>query len=140
MVLFSFMSPRPSKKAGFTILELLMAMALFAIAGVSLAEALNLISLTVTETIEESELREQLRAVMLEVTRDPNLTAETRETEANREGLAFRIDIERLELDNEKGETLANMFSVKVTALRIQSGGRKETLDSASTIVNPGIF
>jgi prepilin-type N-terminal cleavage/methylation domain-containing protein len=134
------MSPRPSKKAGFTILELLMAMALFAIAGVSLAEALNLISLTVTETIEESELREQLRAVMLEVTRDPNLTTETRETEANREGLAFRIDIERLELDNEKGETLANMFSVKVTALRIQSGGRKETLDSASTIVNPGIF
>jgi prepilin-type N-terminal cleavage/methylation domain-containing protein len=134
------MSPRPSKKAGFTILELLMAMALFAIAGVSLAEALNLISLTVTETIEESELREQLRAVMLEVTRDPNLTAETRETEANTEGLAFRIDIERLELNNEEGESLANMFSVKVTALRIQSGGRKETLDSASTIVNPGIF
>jgi prepilin-type N-terminal cleavage/methylation domain-containing protein len=134
------MSPRPSKKAGFTILELLMAMALFAIAGVSLAEALNLISLTVTETIEESELREQLRAVMLEVSRDPNLTAETRETEANTEGLAFRIDIERLELDNEEGESLANMFSVKVTALRIQSGGRKETLDSASTIVNPGIF
>ena len=117
-----------------------MAMALFAIAGVSLAEALNLISLTVTETIEESELREQLRAVMLEVTRDPNLTAETRETEANTEGLAFRIDIERLELDNEKGESLANLFSVKVTALRIQSGGRKETLDSASTIVNPAIF
>jgi prepilin-type N-terminal cleavage/methylation domain-containing protein len=134
------MSPRPSKKAGFTILELLMAMALFAIAGVSLAEALNLISLTVTETIEESELREQLRAVMLEVTRDPNLTAETRETEPNTEGLAFRIDIERLELNNEEGESLANMFSVKVTALRIQSGGRKETLDSASTIVNPGIF
>jgi prepilin-type N-terminal cleavage/methylation domain-containing protein len=134
------MSPRPSKKAGFTILELLMAMALFAIAGVSLAEALNLISLTVTETIEEAELREQLRAVMLEVSRDPNLTAETRETEANTEGLAFRIDIERLELDNEKGESLANLFSVKVTALRIQSGGRKETLDSASTIVNPAIF
>lgn len=134
------MSPRPSKKAGFTILELLMAMALFAIAGVSLAEALNLISLTVTETIEEAELREQLRAVMLEVSRDPNLTAETRETDANTEGLAFRIDIERLELDNEKGESLANLFSVKVTALRIQSGGRKETLDSASTIVNPAIF
>ena len=134
------MTPRPSKKAGFTILELLMAMALFAIAGVSLAEALNLISLTVTETIEESELREQLRAVMLEVTRDPNITAETRETEANTEGLAFRIDIERLELDNEKGESLANLFSVKVTALRIRSGGRKETLDSASTIVNPAIF
>jgi len=134
------MTPRPTRKAGFTILELLMAMALFAIAGVSLAEALNLISLTVTETIEESELREQLRAVMLEVSRDPNLAAETRETEANKEGLAFRIDIERLELDNEKGETLANLFSVKVTALRILSGGRKETLDSASTIVNPGIF
>jgi prepilin-type N-terminal cleavage/methylation domain-containing protein len=134
------MSFRPSRKAGFTILELLMAMALFAIAAVSLAEALNVISLTVTETIEESELREQLRAVMLEVSRDPNVTAETRETEANEQGLAFRIDIERLELDNEKGQSLANLFSVKVTAIRIQSGGRRETLDSASTIVNPAIF
>jgi prepilin-type N-terminal cleavage/methylation domain-containing protein len=134
------MSSRPSRKAGFTILELLMAMALFAIAAVSLAEALNVISLTVTETIEESELREQLRAVMLEVSRDPNVTAETRETEANEQGLAFRIDIERLELDNEKGQSLANLFSVKVTAIRIQSGGRRETLDSASTIVNPAIF
>jgi len=134
------MSSRPSRKAGFTILELLMAMALFAIAAVSLAEALNVISLTVTETIEESELREQLRAVMLEVSRDPNVTAETRETEANEQGLAFRIDIERLELDNEKGDSLANLFSVKVTAIRIQSGGRRETLDSASTIVNPAIF
>jgi len=134
------MSHGTSRKAGFTILELLMAMALFAIAAVSLAEALNVISLTVTETIEDAELREQLRAVMLEVTRDPNLTAETRETEPNEQGLAFRIDIERLELDNEKGESLANLFSVKVTALKVQSGGRKESLDSASTIVNPAIF
>ena len=117
-----------------------MAMALFAIAAVSLAEALNVISLTVTETIEDAELREQLRAAMLEVTRDPNLTAETWETEPNEQGLAFRIDIERLELDNEKGESLANLFSVKVTALKVQSGGRKESLDSASTIVNPAIF
>lgn len=117
-----------------------MAMALFAIAAVSLAEALNVISLTVVETIEDAELREQLRAVMLEVSRDPNLTAETRETEANDEGLAFRIEIERLEFDNEKGESLANLFSVKVTALRLQSGGRKTTLDTASTFVNPAIF
>lgn len=134
------MFPRPFRKAGFTILELLMAMALFAIAAVSLAEALNVISLAVTDTIEDAELREQLRAVMVEVTRDTNLTAETRETEPNAEGIGFRIESERLELKNEKGESLDNLFTVKVTAHRKLSGGRTESLDSASTIVNPAIF
>ncbi len=39
-------------RSGFSLLELLMAMALFAIAAVSLAQAINMISLTVSESIE----------------------------------------------------------------------------------------
>jgi prepilin-type N-terminal cleavage/methylation domain-containing protein len=131
---------RSRKNSGFTILELLMAMALFAIAAVSLAEALNMISVTVTETIDDAELRERLRAVLMEVTRDPNLSEDTRETDATRDGLSFRINIERLELKNEAGESLNNLFSVKVTAIQNSPGGKKETLDSAGTIVNPAIF
>jgi prepilin-type N-terminal cleavage/methylation domain-containing protein len=112
---------RSRKNSGFTILELLMAMALFAIAAVSLAEALNMISVTVTETIDDAELRERLRAVLMEVTRDPNLSEDTRETDATRDGLSFRINIERLELKNEAGESLDNLFSVQVTAIKKRS-------------------
>lgn len=117
-----------------------MAMALFTVAAVSLAEALNLISLTVGESIDDAEVREQLRATMLEVSRDSALTAETRETNPDKRGLYFRIEVERLDLKNEEGQTLDNLFEVKVTAMRDLPGGRDEELDSASTIANPNLL
>jgi prepilin-type N-terminal cleavage/methylation domain-containing protein len=125
---------------GFTLLELLMSMALFTIAAVSLAEALNLISLTVSESIDDAEVREQLRATMLEVSRDAALTAETRETNPDKRGLYFRIEVERLDLKNEDGQTLDNLFEVKVTAMRDLPGGRNEELDTASTFANPNLL
>lgn len=117
-----------------------MAMALFAIAAVSLAEALNLISLTVAESIDDAELREKLRAVVLETTRDPALKEETRETNPDERGLYFRIEVVRLDLKNQDGQNLDNLFEVKVTAIRQSSGGRNETLDSATTYANPNLL
>jgi prepilin-type N-terminal cleavage/methylation domain-containing protein len=128
------------KTSGFTLLELLMSMALFTLAAVSLAEALNLISLTVSESIDDAEVREQLRATMLEVSRDAALTAETRETNPDKSGLYFRIEVERLDLKNEDGQTLENLFEVKVTAMRDLPGGRNEELDTASTVANPNLL
>ncbi|MBL9159771.1 MAG: prepilin-type N-terminal cleavage/methylation domain-containing protein [Verrucomicrobiales bacterium] len=133
--------PRRSHQIkGFTLLELLMSMALFTVAAVSLAEALNLISLTVSESIDDAEVREQLRATMLEVSKDSSITAETRETNPDKRGLYFRIEIERLDLKNEEGQTLDNLFEVKVTAMRQQSRGRDEELDSAVTVANPNLL
>lgn len=135
------MCGKTPKNAGFTLLELLMAMALFAIAAVSLAEALNLISLTVTESIDEAELRERIRATVLEVTRDPNLAADTRETNPDEEGYYFRIEVVRLEgLRNEQGEALQNLFEVTVTAMQEGRGGRRETLDQVTTYSNPSLY
>jgi hypothetical protein len=117
-----------------------MSMALFTLAAVSLAEALNLISLTVSESIDDAEVREQLRATMLEVSRDAALTAETRETNPDKRGLYFRIEVERLDLKNEEGQTLENLFEVKVTAMRDLPGERNEELDTAATIANPNLL
>jgi prepilin-type N-terminal cleavage/methylation domain-containing protein len=125
---------------GFTLLELLMSMALFTVAAVSLAEALNMISLTVSESIDDTEVREQLRATMLEVSRDAALTAETRETNPDKRGLYFRIEVERLDLKNEDGQTLDNLFEVKVTAMRDLPSGRNEELDTASTVASPNLL
>jgi prepilin-type N-terminal cleavage/methylation domain-containing protein len=134
------MRRRSLQTSGFTLLELLMSMALFTVAAVSLAEALNLISLTVGESIDDAEVREQLRATMLEVSRDAALTAETRETNPDKRGLFFRIEVERVDLKNEEGQTLNNLFEVKVTAMRDLPGGRNEELDTASTIANPNLL
>ena len=134
------MTPGRHSRNGFTLLELLMAMALFAIAAVSLAGALNLISLTVAESIDEAELREKLRAAMLEAVRDPALKEETRETNPDERGLSFRIEVVRLDLKNQDGRSLDNLFEVTVTAIRESSGGRRETLDRATTYANPNLL
>lgn len=134
------MKPRRHRRGGFTLLELLMAMALFAIAAVSLAEALNLISLTVAESIDDAELREKLRAAVLESVRDPAMKEGTRETNPDERGLYFRIEVARLDLKNEEGRNLENLFEVTVTAIRQGSGGRRETLDSATTYANPNLL
>ncbi len=134
------MTRRRKRIAGFTLLELLMAMALFTVAAVSLAEALNLISLTVSETIDDAEARELLRATMLEVARDPNLAEDSRETNPDERGLYFRIQVERLDLKNQEGQTLDNLYEVQVTAVRQGPGGRRETLDSAVTYSSTALF
>lgn len=129
-----------SRKSGFSLLELLMSMALFAIAAVSLAQAINMISLTVAESIDEAEVREALRAELLEATRNPNLQEETREKNPNDQGIYFRIEVKTLNLENKDAQTLANLFEVRVTALRNSQFGREETLDEAMTWVYPDIF
>ncbi len=61
------------------------------------------------------------------------------ESRQNR-GLYFRIEVERLDLKNEEGQTLDNLFEVKVTAMRDLPGGRNEELDTASTVANPNLL
>jgi prepilin-type N-terminal cleavage/methylation domain-containing protein len=134
------MKPGRLNGRGFTLLELLMAMALFAIAAVSLAGALNLISLTVAESIDDAELRERLRGTMLEATRDPALKEDSRETNPDERGLYFRIEVVRVDLKTQEGRNIENLFEVTVTAIRETAGGRRETLDQASTFANPNLL
>lgn len=124
----------------FTLIELIMALAIFAIAAVSLAGAINLVSLSVTESIDDAELREDLRAVLLEAARDPLLAADSRRTDPNERGIAFAIEVEQLSAENREGEALGGLFSVTVTALRAEAAGRMVPLDSASTYAYPGMF
>lgn len=125
---------------GFTLLELIMAMALFAFAAVGLAGALNTISLSVVDSIADAEVRDSLRAAVLEATKDPAIQEGTRETNPDDRGIYFRIEAVRLQARVEDGSNLDGLFEVKVTALRSGSGGRVETLDWATTYTNPNLL
>jgi hypothetical protein len=48
--------------------------------------------------------------------------------------------VKTLNLENKDAQTLANLFEVRVTALRNSQFGREETLDEAMTWVYPDIF
>ena len=134
------MKLKAAKEAGFSLLEVIMAMALFAIAAVSLAEALNVISLTVSDSIEDAEVREMLRSALLEATRDPNLQPEVRETNENDQGVYFKIETALITPENQDGEPLADLYEVRVAAFKRGPLGKSEELDVATTYVYPGIF
>ena len=124
----------------FSLLELLMAMAVFAIAAVSLAQAISLISLTVVESIDGGELRERMRGELLAASRDPYIKEDNRETAPNREGIFFRIETTKFYSENREGISLEGLYEVEVTALRQLPGQDDEELDTASTVVYPAIF
>jgi len=118
-----------------------MAMGVFVIAAVSLAEAINAISLTVSESIEHAEAREKLRAMLLEVSHDPELAADEWSTEPDEAGVRFDVRVERLDLANENGEPVSGLFEVSIEAFGTEAGKDAETaLGFASTLVYPELF
>lgn len=128
-------------QSGFTLLEVILAMGVFAIAAVALMGALNLISVSVVETIDESEVREQLRSQLISVSRDRQIREKQLETPINAKGIFFRTVVERNQQhNNAEGVLLENLFEVTVTAIRREPNGREIEIDSASTLCNPRIF
>jgi hypothetical protein len=117
-----------------------MAMAIFVISAVSLAQAISLISLTVVESIDGAQLREQMRSELLAASRLPFIKAGSRETTPNQDGIYFRIVTSKLQAENREGISLEDLYEVEVTALRQLSATEDEELDSASTATYPGIF
>ncbi|MEM9282600.1 MAG: prepilin-type N-terminal cleavage/methylation domain-containing protein [Verrucomicrobiota bacterium] len=126
------MRPPSYRSNAFTLLELLLALGLFSIAAVSLAQAINLISLSVSESIEENDLREQVRGVLLEATRDPNLEAGTRSIPTEGD-LVFEVVVDQVNLNNREGNTLEGVFEVKVVARRELPGVRSQVVAEADT-------
>jgi hypothetical protein len=116
-----------------------MAMGVFVIAAVALANAINQISLSVAESAEDVAVREQLRGVLLEASRSSTL-AEGSRTIDNGQGIVFQIDIEKLNLKNREAQTLDEIYEVTATARRELAGQRAEIVESADTWVFKDMF
>ena len=115
-------------RGGFTLLEIIFAMALFVMVAVGLMGALNEIGLASLESGESARLTRMLRSHLTEVTREGILKPGEFETEANEEGIRLRTVVEELSMQSEQGFDLPEMYRVEVTALR---GSRGESLDRA---------
>lgn len=131
---------RPDKthprKSGFSLLEVVMALGIFAIAAVSLAEAITVISLSVTESVDLSLVREKMRSKMVEVTRAPIERAETRTTDPDESGFSFRVEIVEMPLENREGEALEGLYEVTLSAIAPDGS----IADKISTLVNPSLY
>ena len=130
----------PQRPHGFTVLEVILALGIFSIAAVALAGALNTISLSVVESVDQAKWREQMRSHLIRAARDPALEVGTDESLIGSTGVYYRTTIALLETKNEDGRSLKDLYSVEVVAIQRLPTGREEVLARASTYAWPGLF
>lgn len=108
--------------AGYVLLEIIIALGLFSAVAVSLVKALHMTSRTSTLIQEEMQVDRILRSAMIDALSNPNLEEGT-ETKAltdmtgdstSFENGEIETIIEPLELENEDGQALQNMFRIEV--------------------------
>jgi len=109
-------------RAGYVLLEIIIALGLFSAVAVSLVKALHMTSRTASLIQDELRVDRILRSAMIDVLSTPNLEegSETVDlTDITGDEVSFftgQIEtiIEPMELENEDGQLLQNMFRIEV--------------------------
>ena len=109
-------------RAGYVMMEIVIALGLFAAVAVSLVKALHMTSQTAVTIQDQMRIERVLRSAMTDVLSRPNLEegSETVDlTEMTGDEKSFfpgQIEtiVEPLELENEDGQLLQNMFRIEV--------------------------
>jgi hypothetical protein len=113
---------RRKLRAGYVLLEIIIALGLFSAVAVSLVKALHMTSRTASMIQDGLRIDRILRSAMIDVLSTPNLEegSETVDlTEITGDEVSFftgQIEtiIEPMELENEDGQLLQNMFRIEV--------------------------
>ncbi len=112
-----------SVRRGYVIMEIVLALGLFSAVAVSLVKALHMTSQTAATIQDEMRVERILRSAMTDVLSKPELEqgSETVDlTEITGDDKSFftgqiETEIEPIELENDDGQLLQNMFKIRVT-------------------------
>jgi prepilin-type N-terminal cleavage/methylation domain-containing protein len=125
----SFPRLRHVREAGFTLLEVMLAVFIFGIAAVALVEAINTSGRTALDARTKGSIQMRLDNLLLEATRDPLWASDARmqvatERTVEENGFKYTIKREPLDLQNVDGQPLQGLYLVQITA-RWMEGGRE---------------
>lgn len=120
--------PSPSRcRRGFLLLEVILALAVFAAAGTSFAVIFNQMAKSAALTQNELRMTRLLDSSLDETLSLPALEEGKFEDEVGKSGVLMITTIEKLEeLEAEDGQILQDMFHITVTARWYEMGEWKE--------------
>lgn len=118
---------QPTRKSGFLLLEMVLALAVFGMAATGFTVALN--RMAATASLAQSELRitRILDSALEETLSQPSIEEGTDTIEIGETGVELETTIERIEdLLNEEGQQLQDMFRIRIHAKWIENGQAQE--------------
>lgn len=125
--------------AGMTLFEVLLALAIFAIAAVSLVAAINEIARAVIDSRMVRNVEQGIESILDEYSKAPLLDDMEKEIKPGKDGVRYRVIVKPLNnIRNQEGRILQGLFSVRVVATWEE--GRQPMEMAAETFRYVGIF
>lgn len=123
---------RPSQQAGYALLDVVLAVALFAITVTGLVQVLQRVNETSSAFARDRLIQQRIESLLAEKRRlgIQEMTSEFRD---ERMDVTYRTYVEDWEVENGDGAELANLYRLTVEAVFIDDGG--EQLEKADLIL-----
>ncbi len=134
-----FASPALPSHRGMTLLEVVIALAVFSIAAVALVGAINKIADTAADSQKFLEVEQTLESLIDEFGKMPQMRELEQDIEPGNDGVAYRVFIELVrDLKNQDGIFLTDMYRIRAIARWNDGSGPTEV--SAETLRYAGSF
>ncbi|MCW0220575.1 MAG: prepilin-type N-terminal cleavage/methylation domain-containing protein [Prosthecobacter sp.] len=102
---------------GMTIMEVLLALAVFSIAAMALVGTLNQIAMVSNDSERLLEIEQSLESLIDEYGKMPQIRELDEQIKPGADGVAFRVLIQQVkDLQNQEGRFLQNTFRIQATA------------------------
>lgn len=126
-------------RSGMTLLEVVIALAVFSIAALALVGTINKIADTATDSQRLLEVEQKLESLIDEYGKVPQVRELEEEIKPGPDGVAYRVVIEQMkDLKNQEGRFLQDTFRVRAIARWNDGSGPTEI--SAETLRYAGAF
>jgi prepilin-type N-terminal cleavage/methylation domain-containing protein len=122
---------RQPSRAGFVLLEVLLALALFASVATAMTVALSQLAESTTSARREALLLRRLQSELAEVAHAPRLDLGHSESPRDAWGISVSSEIQPLELKSEEERSLSGLYQVRVRAA--MTTGREDLVREMET-------
>jgi prepilin-type N-terminal cleavage/methylation domain-containing protein len=112
------------KSSGMTLLEVVLALAVFSIAALALVGTMNQIAEAATESQTILEIEQTLESLIDEYGKMPQMRNLEEDIKPGSDGVAYRVKVEQVkDLRNQDGQFLQDMFRIQAFARWDDGGG-----------------
>lgn len=107
----------PARRGGMTLMEVVLALAVFSLAAMALVGTLNQIAEAGIDSRRMLEVDQQLESLIDEYSKLPQIQEIDEQIKPGADGIAYRILIKQVkDMKNKDGRFLQNTFRIQVTA------------------------